>query len=164
VLRVGLAAPAEQELLRDGLAGRDDVVRRRVSAVGDCRGTRDDAHHLGREPPEVLAGLPVRDLVQLAELPVARETRRLRLEVGGRVPRQGGGLIRLRIRHGRVEVVVDEEAPDVLVRVVTHEILDVHAAVAKRAAFAVGLGDLRLHCDDAFESRLEVVHRAGLYR
>ena len=32
------------------------------------------------------------------------------------------------------------------------------AAIAERAAFAVGLGDLRLDGDDALETRLEVVH------
>ena len=37
------------------------------------------------------------------------------------------------------------------------------AAVAEHAAFAVRLGDLGLDGDDAFESRLEVGHRAGIY-
>ena len=39
------------------------------------------------------------------------------------------------------------------------ELLDVDAAVAERAALAVGLGDLGLEGDDALESRLEVAHR-----
>ena len=37
------------------------------------------------------------------------------------------------------------------------ELLDVDAAVAERAALAVGLGDLGLDGDDALETRLEVV-------
>ena len=60
-----------------------------------------------------------------------------------------------------LEVVVDEQPPDVLVRVVADELLDVDAAVAERAALAVGLGDLRLDGDDALEPWLEVVHVAA---
>jgi hypothetical protein len=40
---------------------------------------------------------------------------------------------------------------------VPDELLDVDAAVAERAAFAVGLGDLRFDRDDALEPRLEVL-------
>jgi hypothetical protein len=36
------------------------------------------------------------------------------------------------------------------------ELLDVDSAVAKDAALSVGLGDLGLDRDDAFEARLEV--------
>ena len=39
------------------------------------------------------------------------------------------------------------------------ELLDVDAAIAEGAALAVGLGDLGLDGDDAFETRLEVAHR-----
>ena len=123
-----------------------------------ARRARDDLHHLRRKPAEVLAGLLVGDLVQLAELPLAGQPRGLGLEVGGRVPGQRRGLVRLGIGHLRVEVVVDEQAPDRLVRVVADELLDVDPAIAERAAFAVGLGDLRLDGDDALETRLEVVH------
>ena len=164
VPRVGLAAPAEQEPLGGGLALRDDVVRRPARvAVGDARRAGDDRHHLRREPPEVVARLLVGDLVELAELPLAGEARGLGLEVGRRVAGQRRRLVRLGLGHGRVEVVVDEQAPDVLVRVVADELLDVDAAIAERAAFAVGLGDLGLDGDDAFEARLEVVHRRGIY-
>ena len=41
---------------------------------------------------------------------------------------------------------------------VPDELLDVDAAVAERAAVAVGLGDLGLDGDDALETRLEVAH------
>ena len=43
---------------------------------------------------------------------------------------------------------------------VADELLDVDAAVAEHAPLAVGLGDLGLDGDDAFEPRLEVGHRA----
>ena len=86
---VGLAAPAEEELLGGGLPLRDDVVRDAVVvAVGESSRARDDPHHLRREPAEVLARLLVGDLVELAELPVAREPRRLGLEVGRRIARE----------------------------------------------------------------------------
>ena len=41
-----------------------------------------------------------------------------------------------------------------LVRVAADELLDVDAAVAEHAALAIGLGDLGLDRDDAFEPRL----------
>ena len=159
VPRVGLAAPAQQELLGRRLPLRDDVVRNRLRVtVRDAGRAGDDRHHLRREAAEVLARLLVGDLVQLAELPHAREPRRLRLEVGRRVPGQRRRLVRLRVGHRRVDVVVDQQAPDLLVRNLADELLDVDAAVAERAALAVRLGDLRLDGDDPLEPRLEIVH------
>ena len=73
----------------------------------------------------------------------------------GAFPVSADRLVRLRLRHDRVEVVVDEQPPDVLVRVVADELLDVDAAVAEDAALPVGLGDLRLDGDDALEPGLE---------
>ena len=70
--------------------------------------------------------------------------------------RDAHGLERLGKRHPRLDVVVDEEAPDVLVRVFADQRLDVHAAIAQRAALAIGLHDLGLDRDDALETRLEV--------
>ncbi len=64
--------------------------------------------------------------------------------------------MRLRLGHDGVEVVVDQQAPHPLVRVATHELSDVDAAIAQHTALAIRLGDLRLDRDDAFESRLEV--------
>ena len=65
----------------------------------------------------------------------------------------------LRVGHRRLEVVVDEQPPDVLVRVVADEILDVDAAVAELAPVAVGLGDLGLDRHNAFEPGFELAHR-----
>ena len=89
VAGIGLATPAEEELLRRRQALRDDLVGNDVGlAVGDARGARDDRHHLRGDPAEILARLLVRDLVELAELPLAREARRLGLEIGRPVARE----------------------------------------------------------------------------
>ena len=50
---------------------------------------------------------------------------------------------------------VDQQPPHVAEAVSADQVLDVHAAVAKRAALFVGLGDFGLERDDAFEARLE---------
>jgi len=63
-----------------------------------------------------------------------------------------------------VEVVVDQQAPHTLVRVVPDELFDVDAAVAERAALAVRLRDLGLDRDHALEPWLEVVHGRTIYR
>ena len=67
-------------------------------------------------------------------------------------------LVRLRIGHPRLEALVHEQAPDLLVVVLADELLDVHAAIPQGTALPVGLGDLRLEGDDPFEPRLELVH------
>ena len=74
----------------------------------------------------------------------------------GAFPVEPGGDVRLGVGHDRVEVVVDEQTPHVLVRVVADEVLDVDAAIAQDAALAIGLGDLRLDRDDALEAGLEL--------
>ena len=99
------------------------------------------------------------DLVQLAQVPLARQAGGLRLEVGRSVAAQEPRLVPFGIGHPGFEALVDEEAPDLLVGDVADEILDVDAAIAERPALAVGLGDLGLDGDDAFEARLEVAHR-----
>ena len=74
----------------------------------------------------------------------------------GALPVRPAGLVRLGLRHHRVEVVVDEESPDALVRIAADELLDVDAPVPEHAAFAIGLRDLGLDRDDALEPGLEV--------
>ena len=49
---------------------------------------------------------------------------------------------RLGRRQARVELVVDEQAPDLAEADPADEVLEVDAAVAQRAAFLVGFGDL----------------------
>ena len=61
-------------------------------------------------------------------------------------------------REARVELVVDEQAPDVAIRHPPYEVLDVDAAVAQRAAVTIGLGDLGLECDDTLEAGHEIAH------
>ena len=90
--------------------------------------------------------------------PTRRRARCLGLEVGGAVPGEARGLVRVRLRHRRGEVVVDEQAPDVLVREVADEILDVDAAVPERASVPIWLGDLGLDSDNTLETRLELAH------
>ena len=69
---------------------------------------------------------------------------------------------RLGGRQARVELVVDEQAPDVAEGHPADEVVDVDAAVAQGAALLVGLGDLGLEGDDALEAGPEVrVARRG---
>src|SRR5438270_110888 len=65
-------------------------------------------------------------------------------------------------RAVRVEVVVDEQPPHVLVRDFADQRLDVDAAIAQHPALTIGLHDLRLDGDHSFEPRLEVVVAAHL--
>ena len=58
----------------------------------------------------------------------------------------------VRRRQARLERLVDEQPPHLLERHVPDELLDVDAAVAQRAALAVGLCDLGLEGDDACEA------------
>ena len=60
--------------------------------------------------------------------------------------------MRLGRGHPREQLAVDEQAPDLPERDVADELLDVDAAVAQRAALAVGLGDLGGEGDYAFEA------------
>src|SRR5437764_8547111 len=160
--RVGRATPLQEELLRRGSPAGNDVGGDLVGmAVGDACGARDDSHHLSRKATEILPRLFRGDLVELAEHPLAGESRRLALKVGGRVPGQARRFVRIGIGHPRFEVVVDEEPPDVLVRVAADELLDVDPAVPQRAAFTVRLRDLCLDGDHTFETGLEVVASAA---
>src|SRR5207253_6757088 len=110
-------------------------------------------------------GLFVRDLVQLAKLPDTRQTCGLGLQIGRRVTAERRRLVGLRLGHLRIEVVVDEQSPDVFVGVPADELLDVDAPITERAPLPIRLGDLRLDGYDALETRLEIVrHRAESYR
>jgi hypothetical protein len=132
--------------------------------IRNTRRARDDGHDLRRQPSEIVACLLVRDLVQLAQVPDARQPSDLRLRVGGGVSRQPGRFVRLGLGHAGLEALVDEQPPDLLVRDLTDELLDVDAAVPERTAFAIGLGDLGLDRDDALQPRLEVRDLAHLCR
>src|SRR5206468_9598354 len=86
------------------------------------------------------------------------------LQVRRRVAAQRGRLVRLGVRHLRVDVVVDQQPPDLLVGNMADELFDVDPAVAESSALAVRLGDLGLDGDDALEPWLEVIHRLEIYR
>ena len=97
---------------------------------------------------------------------VSREARRLGLKIGRCVAGKTRRLVWLRLWHDRVQVVVDQQPPHLLVGVTADELLDVDAPIAEDAAFTVRLGDLRLDRDDAFEPWLEVrdfAHPPGRY-
>ena len=159
---IGLAPPAEQELLGGGFSPGHDLVGNGIGrTVGDAGGARDDRHHLRGEPAEVLAGLVVGDLVELAQSPESGEVRGLSLQICRSVPGEARRLVQLRIRHLRFEVVIDEETPDVLIWIAADELLDVDAAIAQGATFAVGFADLRLDGDHALETGLEILRHGG---
>jgi hypothetical protein len=53
---------------------------------------------------------------------------------------------------------VDQQAPDVLERHPSDEVLDVDPAVAECGPLLVGLGDLGLERDDTFEAVVDLGH------
>src|SRR5579862_4543747 len=155
-LLVRLASPCEQEALRGRPAGEHRLLRHGRTLGAPSR-LRDDRERSRGEPPEILLRLLVVDVDQLAELPLPAEDGEHRLQVGHVAARAhlelaiGGG-------EAGLERLVDEKAPDVLERDIADELLDVDAAIAQRAAFAVGLGDLRLDGDDTCKAGNEFVH------
>ena len=112
---VGLAAPADQEALRDrgGLVDLRLRDRRPAHAACGLRHERERHHGHARE---VVARLLVGDVDQLAEAPLRRELRERRLEVHARVAGAHRERMRLRRRQPRLVLPVHEQAPDLLVR------------------------------------------------
>ena len=165
LLRVGLAAPADQEPRCGVLALRDlGLGDRRLLAA---RSLRDDRQRRAGELREIVARLLVGDVDDLLHPPLRAERRERGLEVGGDRAARVLQLDPVDRLQRRVDVLVDEQPPDVLERVAADELLDVDAAIAERAAVLVRLGDLRLERDDAFEPRAEIwwcSFRRGAYR
>ena len=130
---VGLAAPADQELRRRVLALARRRRTRARAAVGDARRLRDDRDHRRREPRRDRRA-PARPVMSMScRAPTsARESRapawRSAITDAARVLQ----LDTLGLRHPRLEALVDEQAPDLLERVVADELLDVDAAIAER--------------------------------
>jgi hypothetical protein len=124
--------------------------------VRNARRARDDGHHLSGEASEVVAGLPVRDLVELSETPDAGESGDLGLRVSRGRAGERRRLVGLGLRHSGLERLVDEETPYLLVGNTPDELFDVDAAVAERPPVPVRLGDLGLERDDALEPGSEV--------
>ena len=120
-----------------------------------ARCLRDDRQGRARELREIVARLLVGDVDDLLHPPLRAERRERGLEVGGHGPARILELDPVDRLQRRVDVLVDEQPPDVLERVAADELLDVDAAIAERAAVLVRLGDLRLERDHAFEPRAE---------
>jgi hypothetical protein len=157
VLRVGLAAPPDEEPLGEGPALvdvglGDDRLAEAARRLGGVR------QHHDRHAGEVEARLFVGDVVGLAHAEHGGEHRHRGLHVRADVAGVDRDVVGLgRRQAGRVGA-VDEEAPDVLERDASDQLLDVDAAVAQRGPLLVGLGDLRLERDDTFEAVLDLGH------
>ena len=80
------------------------------------------------------------------------EHRQRRLDVDPGVAGADAQRVGLGRRQARLQLAVDEQAPDLLERDLAHQLLDVDAAVAQRAARPVGLGDLGREGDYALEA------------
>src|SRR6266540_4252953 len=176
-------APTAADMAEPQSAPVDATMRPvKVEALAPC-----SAAETSRSPPRARgAGRPRRASEAESVQRRCRQRRPRRREPGlrraptgrrGRSCRRKGGRD-LEVRHGaagarrkldvlgsghaRLEGIVDEETPDLLVGHLPHELLDVDPAIAEGAAFPVRLGDLRLEGDDPLEPWLEVVHAANL--
>ncbi len=155
VLRVGLAAPADHEALGDG-AGLVDLALRDHRLVEPARRLPDERQGHDGGAGEVVAHLLGVDVERRLEAPHRREHGERGLDVDAYVPGVHGQRVGLGGREPGVELVVDEQPPDVGEVDVADEVVDVDAAVAQRPALLVRLGDGRLEGDDALEAGLEV--------
>jgi len=155
VAGVRLAPPADQEALRDRRGFVDDPLRDRRCARSPRR-LRDEAQRHDRSAREVAAGLLVADVDERPHAPLGAQHRQAALHVHARVAAAYGERPRLRGRKTGLQGAVDQQAPDLLERDDPHEILDVDAAVAQRAAFLVRLRDLRGKGNDSLEPGLDV--------
>ena len=133
-----------------------DLALRNRRLAGSARGLGDEGERHHGRPREVVARLLVGDVDQLAEAPLGREHRERGLHVDAGVARAHGERVRLGGGRPGLKRAVDEQAPHLLVGDGADEVLDVDAAVAQRAALAVGLGDLGGEGDDALEARLDL--------
>ena len=159
----GSASPRQRIRKRSGIEPRlVDLALRDRRAAGAARrlGHERERHH--RRAGEVVARLGRRRCRSAAEAPLRREHRQRRLHVDARVAGADRERVRLGGRQAGLERAVDEQAPDLLEGHLADELLDVDAAVAQRAALAVGLGDLGGEGDDALEAGLDFAHRRSL--
>ena len=132
----------------------------RLPGAAGGLGDERERHHRGAG--ELVAGDLVGDVDQRLEAPLRPEHRQRGLHVDARVAGADRERVRLGGRQARLELAVDEQAPDLLERHLADEVLDVDAAIAQRAALLVGLGDLGGEGDDAFQAGLDFAHAAGL--
>ena len=157
VLGVGLALPADQEPLGEGLA-LVDVALRHDRLVQPARGLGGVREHHHRDPAEVRARLLVADVVGLPEAERRRQHRDRGLHVDPDVAGVDRDVVGLGRREPGLVGAVDQQPPDLLERHPPDELLDVDAAVAQRRPFLVGLGDLGLEGDDALQAVVDLGH------
>ena len=158
----GSASPRQRIRKRSGIELALSTSRcghRRAADAARGLGDERERHHGGAG--EVVARLLVGDVDQRLEAPLRPQQRQRGLDVDARVARADRERVRRGRRQAGLERAVDEQAPDLLERHLADDLLDVDAAVAQRAAVAVGLGDLGGEGDDAFEPGLDVAHAAG---
>ena len=158
VPRVGLAAPADHEPLDDRLCA---LSIRSCGTIGRPRpradwATKDSAITEARARSSRACSSSMSS--SWPQAPGRGEHGQRALHVDPDVAGVHRDRERLGRRQAGVELVVDQQAPDVAEGHVPDEVLDVDAAVAQRAAFLVRLGDLGLEGDDALEAGLEVGH------
>ena len=94
----------------------------------------------------------VGDVDQLPEAPLGCQHGQRGLHVDARITGMDEQRVRLGRRHSGLELAVHEQTPDLLERDVADQLLDVHAPVAQRTTFAVGLRDLRGEGDYALKA------------
>jgi hypothetical protein len=160
-MRAGLAAPPDQEALRDR-RGPVDLALRQRRAARAARGLRDERQRHHRGARQVVARVCLVDVDQRLQAPFRPQHGQRGLRVDARVARADGERMRLGGREPGLERAVDEQAPDLLERDAAHQLLDVDAAVAQGAAVAVGLSDLGGEGDHALEPGLDLDHVRSL--
>jgi hypothetical protein len=85
VVRIGLAAPADEEALGDR-GGLVDLGLRHGRPAGAARGLRDEGERHHRRPREVVAGLLVGDVDEGLEPPLGAEHRQRGLHAKATTP------------------------------------------------------------------------------
>ena len=159
VARVGLAAPADQEALGD----RARACRSRAAGTGGRPAPRADwaTNDSAITDARARSSRACSSVMSMSgrKPHSGAEHRERGLDVDPRVARADGERVRLGRREARQQRAVDEQAPDLLERHGADEVLDVDAAVAQRAALAVGLGDRRGERDDALEAGTDLGRR-----
>ena len=163
MLGIRFAAPLEQKPLGDGGALGD---RSGVDRCRRCRRPRGPTGRRRRSSSPTAARRSSSACSSEMSISWPRPHSAARCAVtlcrsAGALPERPGRRTARRVQAG-LGLVVDEQSPDLLERDDADEILDVHAAVAQRAAVAIGLRDLRLERDHPLETRLELAHRSPL--
>ena len=162
VPRVRLSAPARAGSARRSTRVVELGLRARAAARRPRADWATNDSAAAEAAREVVARLLVADVDQLAESPSRR--RAARAPPAGRRARRRvrtGSALRLGRAAGPGSKAPSTSRPQTLLEGDrADEVLDVDAAVAQRAAVAVGLGDLGGEGDDALETRLDFAHLA----